>query len=658
MKSKMRVLVTCAGSGVAQSVVDSLKHLKDEYFLVTSDQGRYRYAVPDCDAFVELPSISDEDYVRSVQDVCKRMQIDVLIPGHDQELELFSHYRAAFIANDTQVPLSGYDLIKLLRNKLEWAKAFREKTDVVVQSLSVSDVKSGQYDMTFPMIAKPSGGSASSGLHILHSAEDANGLPDDVVVQTFLFPPSTDPDFHAVSEAVKNGRILQVSEISVQLVYSETGTLMGRFASVNRLKGGVPVEVIPLDDPDIWSAVKEIEGILVDMEPRGPINIQGRMTDAGLVFFEMNPRFTGITGNRAQFGFNEVDAVCRNFAREAMPKLLINYDKVGVRQVACRTWPSNNFAFPSTLNSSQNIVILGGTSWLGRTFIELCAPLGKKVIVISRLESLKAAQEQFSEIAHVDVLCSADSSAINALGWADALINLASARPPSGSDGIRESHDFQINWLTRAAIAQVPLILNVSSQSVYKNVQDDNGWSEGSDIDTSSPYSFSKYAIEGHLASLQRICPEMAVVSLRIGRLFGPAEGLRQNEFPHRCVSNAISNDEIVVSAPQTVLDLLDIRDAANALLHFMSNAPIAESSIYNIGSTQRITISDFVNFVQTAGVRLNFPGMKISEAKSTENNLEIGGYMDCAKALEAGWRPQFTLGQTIDALFERLSES
>ena len=57
----------------------------------------------------------------------------------------------------------------------------------------------------------------------------------------------------------------------------------------------------------------EIASVLAHYAPRGPINLQGRITPAGLMFFEMNPRFTGITGNRSQFGFNERSPCSRQF---------------------------------------------------------------------------------------------------------------------------------------------------------------------------------------------------------------------------------------------------------------------------------------------------------------------------------------------------------
>ena len=69
----------------------------------------------------------------------------------------------------------------------------------------------------------------------------------------------------------------------------------------------------------------------------GPVNIQGRITEKGLFFFEMNLRFTGITGTRAILGFNEIHRLVSCFKSGIKNKSTYNLNKIGVRQVACKT---------------------------------------------------------------------------------------------------------------------------------------------------------------------------------------------------------------------------------------------------------------------------------------------------------------------------------
>ncbi|RGP41824.1 Carbamoyl-phosphate synthase (glutamine-hydrolyzing) [Altererythrobacter insulae] len=649
----IRVLVTCAGGGVGQSVVDSLKNDKEKYFVVASDQRKFIYAAPDCDSFVDLPSIFAPNYVQRVVEACRDHDIDIVIPGHDQELELFALARNAFGEVGTAVVVSDYELVKLLRNKLAWSREFRKHTGTVARSYSVDELHT-RDDLRFPMIAKPTGGSASTGLHVLHSSKAAIGLPDDLVVQEFLFPPSSTPEYEAVKNAVDQNIALQVAEVSVQLVYSLDSSLVGRFASINRLSNGVPVEIVPVDQADIWHAVSEIETILKGYSPRGPINLQGRITDAGLVFFEMNPRFTGITGNRAQFGFNEVDAVCRSFVEGDNVSLRTNFGKVGVRQVACRAWPKARFAFSSgKKHTYKNILILGGTSWLGRTFVEQSADEEMRFVLLVRPNSMDKAREFFGAFENVELVALDSPGVKNCLGWADVCLNLASARPPDGAVKIRQSHDFQLRWLTYAAVANVPKIVNVSSQSVYQ--PSGEIWHENSPVDVSTPYAFSKYGIEAHLDCITQMHPQVSTTSLRLSRLFGPAGGLRESEFPHLCVQRAIGEDEITLTAPHSVLDLLDIRDAVSAIKYFIKEDHLG---VFNIGSGHELSISEYVDAVSQRVSDICGAELKVNKNAAGSSSKPEGGYMSCAKAKSVGWRNEFELTDTIDDLIAYFASS
>ena len=64
----------------------------------------------------------------------------------------------------------------------------------------------------------------------------------------------------------------------------------------------------------------------------GPVNIQCRKTDDGIIPFEINPRFSGTTPIRALFGVNEVEttieaALFNNFNQKFIkkPGVVIRY---------------------------------------------------------------------------------------------------------------------------------------------------------------------------------------------------------------------------------------------------------------------------------------------------------------------------------------------
>lgn len=652
--SRVKILITCAGSGVGQSVVDSLRHRKDRYFVLASDQGRYRYSIPDCDDFVELPRISDPEYVDAVLDCCQRHNVDLLIPGHDMELAPFARHRHQFESADVQVMVSDVALVQLLRDKLAWARCFRDELSCIVPSASAKELLAGDADfgVTYPVIAKPVGGSASSGLRIIHKRKDLEGLSGEYVVQSFLFPARDDPDYQEVRDAVASGRVVQVSEISVQLVYSREGEVLGRFASRNRLKAGVPVEIDPVNSEAVWSAVAEVERVLADRGPRGPVNLQGRMTDAGLVFFEMNPRFTGITGNRAQFGFNEVTALVDNFVEGIRRPLRFNPGKVGVRQVACRTWSRRRFRFDGADPEVARILVLGGTSWLGRQVVRARAAAGAEVIVVSRPSSAGSALRLYAGLPTVTVVGDDDTGLDDVFGWADVLVNCVSGRPPSGTGNIASAYRYQIQMLSRAAVRDLPRIVNISSQSVYAAA--DRSWSEDAALDLSHPYAFSKYAVEEHVRSLSMLYPAISAVSLRLSRLFGPVDGLRAQEFPHRVVQCGLDGSTIQVHAPGTVLDLLDIRDAATAVEFFIDRGTVSRGEVFNIGSGAPITTAEYVALCDRVSRKLGGAGVTMFPGDGAR---AAGGALDCRRIHALGWTPRLMTQQSVEDLFRYLAD-
>jgi nucleoside-diphosphate-sugar epimerase len=649
------VLITCAGSGVGQSVVDSLKHLKGEYRIIASDQSRHVYSVPDCDEFVALPRISDPDYVTALLEACARTRADIVVPGHDQELALFAGCRERFEAAGVEVLVGDAPLVALMRDKLAWSRAFRRHTSRVIESRAGAECRASGPAFeghSWPLIAKPSGGSASAGVMILRHEADLAAVPDDYVVQPFLFPSTEDPDYEPVRQAVEAGRVAQLSEISVQLAYAKDGELLGRFASRNRLKAGVPVEILPIDHEDVWDAVDEVIAALAHYSPRGPINLQGRLTDRGLVFFEMNPRFTGITGNRAQFGFNEVSLLVDNFLTGAKRRLFVNLNKVGVRQVACRTWPRARFTFGRAAPSGtpRTVAVLGCTSWLAHQIVDARAAAGDTVVAVCRDPSRARAEALYASMPRVHVVSDSSPSCKDALAFADVLVNCASARPPMGTAAIVDAHVYQMRMLDLAEACEVPRIINISSQSVYAA---DGTRPQGEDapVDAAEPYAFSKYLIEQHVRSMSARRPSIASVSLRLARLFGPAPGMRRDEFPHKVVAHAVADLPIELRSSGDVLDLIDVRDAAAAISFFVDEENATwRGEVYNVGSGDPVSVGAYV---ELAGRVCRERFDRTLRVVVRDGDHRRGRIMECRKLAEAGWRPRIPLHRSIDDLFE-----
>ena len=87
---------------------------------------------------------------------------------------------------------------------------------------------------------------------------------------------------------------------------------------------------MPQTSSEAEEIARQMAKALGEMGLKGPCNFQCKLTEKGPQFFEVNPRFTGITAVRARFGFNEVEALIRLFYyKEELTSLnsLFEYDE-------------------------------------------------------------------------------------------------------------------------------------------------------------------------------------------------------------------------------------------------------------------------------------------------------------------------------------------
>jgi nucleoside-diphosphate-sugar epimerase len=261
--------------------------------------------------------------------------------------------------------------------------------------------------------------------------------------------------------------------------------------------------------------------------------------------------------------------------------------------------------------------------------------------------------ELYASLPDVEVIGHNSALLKDGLAWADVLVNCVSGRPPQGDANIRDAHVHQMRLLDLAESCDVPRIVNISSQSVY-GVGTGGPYDETAPLDTSAPYAFSKYVIEECIRGMARRQPSVSAVSLRLARLIGAGEGLRPEEFPHRVVACAVGDREIAVQNPATVMDLLDLRDAVQAVSFFVDRPQLQyRGDAFNVGSGRPVTVADYVVLVDRVSRQLLDRPLRASIGNSS---LAPRGGLDCSKLTQAGWSAEICLERSVADLFEYFS--
>lgn len=159
---RLNIGISCIGSGVGQSVVTSCKLSNLPLHTIGLGNNPYAFGAYECDENVLLPSIYEKDYIDKLIRTCHQMNIQMLIPGRDDEVLFFAQNEERFLSQGIQTINSKPDLVTLCRDKQLMTEYFGGISHHFVKTYSKEELI--RFDqISFPLIAKPKDGFASKG---------------------------------------------------------------------------------------------------------------------------------------------------------------------------------------------------------------------------------------------------------------------------------------------------------------------------------------------------------------------------------------------------------------------------------------------------------------------------------------------------------------
>uniref|UniRef100_A0A7V4THQ9 ATP-grasp domain-containing protein n=1 Tax=Candidatus Caldatribacterium saccharofermentans TaxID=1454753 RepID=A0A7V4THQ9_9BACT len=311
---KRQVLVTAVGGGVGQAILKALRLSGLDTFLVGTDVHPFCAGFSFCDRAYLVPWAGEEEYTSRIFEICSREHIAYLFPGSDPELLPLARMKKDLLHRlGCQVIVSDESCVQVCRDKLRTYEFFRERNLPFAETALYDSLEALVERRGFPVIAKPLDGSGSSGVRVLFSREDLHALQDvkRYMFQEYLIPVQWGKERVTPEDVFASWELRQEHEISIQVLKGLRGETLGIFVSENVLKSGIPMRVEPRSIPEVEYVALKVAEAFCDLGLFGPLNIQGKITRRGFVAFEVNPRFTGITGVRTLLGFRECEAVIR-----------------------------------------------------------------------------------------------------------------------------------------------------------------------------------------------------------------------------------------------------------------------------------------------------------------------------------------------------------
>lgn len=223
-----------------------------------------------CDKQLQVCRIRDKEYIPQLLEICRREEIDLLIPTIDTDLLLLAQNKELFEAQGTKVMISSVESVSLCRDK-RFTTAFFEKCGVSCPS-TVDDVDA--YKGEFPCFIKPKDGSSSINAYKVDTPEDLRmyaSQVEDYIIQDYI-----------------SGR-----EFTIDILCDFEGNPV--FITPRERVMVRSGEVLKTQIVSDETMEKEALAIVKEFRPCGPITVQLIQDErTGKNFYiEINPRFGG-----------------------------------------------------------------------------------------------------------------------------------------------------------------------------------------------------------------------------------------------------------------------------------------------------------------------------------------------------------------------------
>jgi len=327
------VLVTAAsGTNTGTQVMHALMMLPDKYRLVVTNMEPNFLGQYQVERSHVVPPASASNYLEKILELCRQEKVDYLVPGSEPELKVISAHANQISAASITLLVNSPEVIALCMDKVRTVDFLRENGFPFARSLTLEiDAGPDNIDqqamdilkqLSPPLVIKPyrnSGG--SKGIHLIQTKAELlavlSRLYQEDVGSYMLqeYQGSADEEYTVGVMSDPNGNAFSCFVLK-RLVNS---TLTRLLHIPNRIKDRIKDDYLTIstgisqgwvgDFPDLRHFCVEVAEALGST---GPLNIQCRKTQQGIMIFEINPRFSGTTSIRALCGHNDPDMIIRS----------------------------------------------------------------------------------------------------------------------------------------------------------------------------------------------------------------------------------------------------------------------------------------------------------------------------------------------------------
>lgn len=281
----------------------------------------------------------------------------------------------------------------------------------------------------------------------------------------------------------------------------------------------------------------------------------------------------------------------------------------------------------------KTILVTGASGLLGGNIVRQLVSTDNKVI--AAIMPIEKATYQPME--GVEVVLNDDIFNAN-LPHVDSVINCAFARSNNAVD-LANGLDFTRRLIKGFELSDIDGIINISSQGVYKRLPMGEFCKEDSPIDPMDLYSMAKYSVE----KMFEIAKLKNYTNVRLASI-----NMRQR-FLYKFVECVKTGKPISLNSPNVYASLLDVKDAAAALIALALTPADEWAHIYNLGTGKQHSLGEYAEIVKAVGVKLGYD----AQIEINDNGNTATAGMDSTLLQNAtSWHPVFTNSMMVEEMF------
>jgi carbamoyl-phosphate synthase large subunit len=276
VKSACTVLVSSAGRRVEliRCFRDGAAHLGIDLRVIAVDvDPAMSAACQIADVALRVPRCDHAEFVDQLLTICRRHEVDLIVPTIDPELDPLSAHAARFRESGSDLALATPEVVRLARDKLRTARFLMSRGLPAPRSGPLEEVVADPDAWPWPLMVKPRAGSSSIGIRILSAPDQLTGFAD--------------------APAYLAQELLRGEEYTVNLFFDRAGRL--RCAIPHQrcaVRAGEVAKGVTRRHPELeamaWAFGEALPGA------RGALCLQAMVDAAGhAVVFELNARFGG-----------------------------------------------------------------------------------------------------------------------------------------------------------------------------------------------------------------------------------------------------------------------------------------------------------------------------------------------------------------------------